>query len=122
MKKLVELIYKEFQKVNKNSFNSWNYEDIVEYPYITFDLDSENLDRNVEGYYLDVSIFDYGESYSSTYELEEKLKDHFKDLKIMTDEIYARFSFNRSNKAGIEGEKIKRRDLQFYCKVDWRKK
>lgn len=122
MKKLAKVIYEQFIKVHKESHHSWNHNEKVIYPYLTYDFESESIEQNVEGFYIDISMFDYSKSYSSLFELEDNLKTHFNDLKILNEDIYVRFSFTRSNKVLTNNENLIRRDMQLYCKVDWRNK
>lgn len=112
----------QFRLVTSESFHEINRKETVTYPYLTFDFDSEGLERNVDGFYIDVDIFDNNSSYMRVFELEEALKEHFKDNRLLTDEVFVRFNFLRSNKIPTGDDVIKRRSLQFYCKVDWRNK
>lgn len=113
---------KEFRLVEKESYYSKNpktSDDLV-YPYLTYTLGSENLNRGVDGFYLDVDIIDSNSSYINLLTLEQKLKDHFIDKNILLDGLFIRFNFIRSNEIDMLDELIKRRSLQFYCKVYWR--
>ena len=112
----------ELRKVLAESYHEKNTKTTVDYPYLTFDFDSEAIERNVDGFYIDVDIFDNNSSYMRVFELEEALKEHFKDNRLLTDEVFVRFNFLRSNKIPTGDDLIKRRNLQFYCKVDWRNK
>lgn len=113
---------KQFRQVTPESFHDKNSKSKVVYPYVTYDFDSEAIERNVDGFYIDVDIFDMNSSYTRIFELETKLKAHFKDNMQLTDEIFIRFNFLRSMKVPTGDDLAKRRNLQFYCKVDWRKK
>lgn len=112
----------QFRLVTSESFHEINRKTTVTYPYLTFDFDSEAIERNVDGFYVDVDIFDNNSSYTRVFELEEALKTHFKDNRQLTEDVLLRFNFLRSNKVPTGDDLIKRRSLQFYCKVDWRKK
>ena len=112
----------QFREVTSESFHEKNRKSKVVYPYLTFDFDSEAIERNVDGFYIDVDIFDNNSSYMNVFQLENDLKAHFKDNKKLTDDLYIRFNFLRSMKVPTGDDNIKRRNLQFYCKVDWRKK
>lgn len=112
----------QFKEVTPESFHEKNRKTTVVYPYLTFDFDTEAIERNVDGFYIDVDIFDNNSSYINVFTLEDTLKDHFKDNTKLTDDLFIRFNFLRSNKVSTGDEKIKRRSLQFYCKTDWRKK
>ena len=112
----------EFRKVLPQSYHEKNTSTNVSYPYLTYDIDSESIERNVDGFYLDVDIFDAHSSYSNIFDIEDRLRDHFRDNRLMTDGLYIRFNFLRSNKIPTGDDLIKRRNMQFYCKVDWRTK
>ena len=112
----------ELRKVLAESYHEKNTKTTVNYPYLTYDIDAELIERNVDGFYLDVDIFDAHSSYSNIFDIEDRLRDHLKDNKFMTEGLYIRFNFLRSNKIPTGDDLIKRRNLQFYCKVDWRNK
>lgn len=122
MIEFVKEIASQFRLVTSESFHEKNRKKKVVYPYLTFDFDSEAIERNVDGFYIDVDIFDNNSSYVNVFQLENDLKAHFKDNKKLTDDLYIRFNFLRSMKVPTGDDLIKRRNLQFYCKVDWRKK
>ena len=119
---LLKELTTQIRLVTSESFHEMNRKATVTYPYLTFDFDSEAIERNVDGFYIDVDIFDNNSSYMRVFELEEALKEHFKDNRLLTDEVFVRFNFLRSNKIPTGDDLIKRRNLQFYCKVDWRNK
>lgn len=122
MIEFVQELTKQFRAVTPESFHEKNRKSTVIYPYLTFDFDAEAIEPNVEGFDIDVDIFDNNSSYTNIFNLESKLKSHFKDLVILTDDLLMRFNFLRSTKISIGDDMIKRRNLQFYCKVDWRNK
>lgn len=112
----------QFRLVTAESFHERNRKATVVYPYLTFDFDSEAIERNVDGFYVDVDIFDNNASYLNVIQLEDDLKAHFKDNRKLTDDMFIRFNFLRSTKVPTGDDMIKRRNLQFYCKIDWRNK
>ena len=112
----------QFRTVLPESYHDKNRSAIVTYPYLTFDFSSEAIERNVDGFYIDVDIFDSNSSYYDVFQVEQALKDHFKDNRKLTDDVFIRFNFLRSNKIPTGDDTIKRRNLQFYCKTDWRTK
>ena len=112
----------QFRLVLPESYHDKNRSASVLYPYLTYNFDSEALERNIEGFYIDVDIFDNNASYVDIFQVEDALKDHFKDNRKLTDDLFIRFNFLRSNKIPTGDDLIKRRNLQFYCKVDWRNK
>ena len=112
----------QFRLVLPESYHDKNRSTSVLYPYLTYNFDSEALERNVEGFYIDVDIFDNNASYVDIFQVEDALKDHFKDNRKLTDDLFIRFNFLRSTKVVTGDDNIKRRNMQFYCKVDWRTK
>ena len=112
----------QFRLVLPESYHDRNRSASVLYPYLTYNFDSEALERNVEGFYIDVDIFDNNASYVDIFQVEDALKDHFKDNRKLTDDLFIRFNFLRSTKVVTGDDNIKRRNMQFYCKVDWRTK
>ena len=112
----------QFRLVLPESYHDKNRSASVLYPYLTYNFDSEALERNVEGFYIDVDIFDNNASYVDIFQVEDALKDHFKDNRKLTDDLFIRFNFLRSTKVVTGDDNIKRRNMQFYCKVDWRTK
>ena len=112
----------QFRLVLPESYHDKNRSASVLYPYLTYNFDSEALERNIEGFYIDVDIFDNNASYVDIFQVEDALKDHFKDNRKLTDDLFIRFNFLRSTKVVTGDDNIKRRNMQFYCKVDWRNK
>lgn len=112
----------QFRKVTPESFHERNRKAEIKYPYVTYDFDGESLERNVEGFYIDVDIFDNNSSYVDIFQIEDALKTHFKDNRKLTEDFFIRFNFLRSTKIPTGDDNIKRRNLQFYCKIDWRNK
>lgn len=119
---LLKEINKEFRIVSPESFLVKNHKskDKIIYPYITYSLDNESLEHGIDGFYLDVDIFDSNSSYASLFILEKQLRDHFRKKDIMLDDLFLRFNYLRSNNIDTLDELIKRRNLQFYIKVYWR--
>ncbi|SFB90768.1 hypothetical protein SAMN04488102_101362 [Alkalibacterium subtropicum] len=120
MIEFVKELTSQFRAVVPESYHDRNRKETVLYPYVTFDFDSESIERNVEGFYIDVDIFDNNSSYTDVFQVEEALKVHFKDNRKLTDDLFIRFNFLRSNKIPTGDDLIKRRNMQFYCKTDWR--
>lgn len=122
MIELYKLLYAEFKAVLDESYNEVNTAPKVKYPYLTYSAtDSESLDRRQEGYNVDVDIFDNNSSYANILTVEQALKDHFDDYVLLKEEFLVRVEYLRSNKIPTGDDNIKRRNLQFYFKVDWRK-
>ena len=108
--------------VHVETYHDRNRKEKVVYPYATFDFDSEPIERNQEGFYLDVDIFDSNASYTRLFELETAFKDGLTFRRELTDELNLIFSFLGSSKVPTNDDNLKRRNLRFYVKVDWRNK
>lgn len=111
---------KQFRLVTPESFHEKNRKKKVVYPYLTYDFDIESLERNVDGFYIDVDVFDYGESYMDLLELELAVRKHFSWKREMKEGFFYRFEFLRSNRIPTGEDLLKRRQIQLYCKIDWR--
>ena len=64
----------ELRKVLAESYHEKNTKTTVNYPYLTYDIDAEPIERNVDGFYLDVDIFDAHSSYSNIFDIEDRLR------------------------------------------------
>lgn len=115
---LKELLF-QFRLVTPESFHEMNRKQTVVYPYVVYDFEFDSLDRNVDGVYIDVDIFDNSDSYAGIMLLEDALRVNFKDKRKFTDNLYLRFNFLRSSKVPTGNDNLKRRTMQFYCKIDW---
>ena len=120
MIKLMIALTLSLREVTAESFHEYNTQPSVVYPYLTFDVSGEAISRNVEGIYLDVDVFDNTGSYDRLFELETALKAHFRDYRKMTDDLYIRCDYLRSNPVPTGDQNIKRRNIQFYVNTDWR--
>lgn len=115
-------VYKQFSEVHEESYHNQNTADKVIYPYLTYDFDSEEIERNVDGFYIDIDVFDNSGSFTRIFELEGQLKDHFKDKVVLTNDNLLRFNYLRSTAVPTGDKMLRRRNMQIYCKVDWRNK
>lgn len=122
MEELILELLNQLKEVENKAFFHRNFSKSISFPYLELELSGERLERNVEGFYLDVDVYDSNTSFSRLLSLEDNLKAHLKDNRIMTDDLYIRFHYLRSNTINTKDRLLKRRNLQFYCKVDWRNK
>lgn len=119
---LLAQLTKTLREIYPESYHDRNRKDPVSYPYLTFDLDTEPLDRNQEGVYLDIDLFDQNASYSGLFALEDKIKDNLIYRRDLTNDLSLIFSFLGSSKIPTADDNLKRRNLRFYIKIDWRNK
>lgn len=108
--------------IHSETYHDRNPKTTVVYPYATFDFDSEQLERNQEGFYLDIDVFDSNASYVRLFTLETAIKDGLAYRRELNEEVNLIFSFLGSNKVPTNDNNLKRRNLRFYVKVDWRNK
>lgn len=120
MIEVVRELTKEFRLVTDDSYYSKNTSDPIVYPYLTFKADVEELHNGIDGFYVDVDITDSNSRYVNLFTLEKQLKAHLKNKNTLLDSLFIRYSFLRSNEIDMLDDLIKRRSLQFYCKVYWR--
>ncbi|MDY7044429.1 hypothetical protein RVS70_09450 [Virgibacillus sp. M23] len=119
---LLQELNRQFTQVHKESYHNYNTANEIDYPYLTYDFDVEDLAPNVEGFYIDIDIFDNTGEFINVFEIEDKLKDWFKQKVVLTEDHLLRFNFLRSMKVPTGDNLLRRRNMQFYCKVDWRNK
>lgn len=120
MNNLLAEITQQLRAICPESYYERNRKTTVIYPYLTFDVDGDNLEVYRDGFYLDIDIFDINTSFKSIFEIEDKLRIHFRQLAILTDDFLLQFKVGSSNKIPTESDNLKRRNLQLYVKVDWR--
>lgn len=118
----LKALNKLFQEVTPESYLEINNKKAVSYPYLTYSLDREYVSRETDGFYIDVDVFDKSSSYMRIFELEEKLTKQFGHLAQLTDNLYIRSYVPRSVSVPTLSDELKRRNIQIYCKTDWRKK
>ena len=112
---------KEFRKVCKESYLEVNSSEKVIYPYLTFSYSSEELENTREGFYIDVDIFDNcGADTLRLEQLTEDIRNHFVKSRILTDKTLLQFKIGSRRMIPTTNQEIKRRNIQLYCKVDWR--
>ncbi|PGS81632.1 hypothetical protein COC69_05740 [Bacillus cereus] len=121
MIELMQTLKRLFDDVTIESYLDTNNAESVTYPYLTYSLDIEKIEPNTDGFYLDIDLFDNNSSFVKLYELESQVRDKFDHLIEFTDGLFLRCYFHRSFKVETRDENIKRRSMQIYCKVDWRK-
>lgn len=113
---------RQFTQVHTESYHDKNTADEIVYPYLTYDFDSEEIERNVDGFYIDIDIFDNNSSFINIFEIESNLKDAFKQKVVLNEHNLLQFNFLRSTKVPTGDKLLRRRNIQIYCKVDWRTK
>lgn len=112
---------KEFKKVCPESYLEMNTAEKINYPYLTYSLSSEDLEGQ-EGFYIDVDIFDNcGANTINLEVLTHNLKKHFKDNVILNDDVLLQFEYMTGKTIPTALTELRKRWIQLYCKVDWRR-
>ncbi len=113
-------IYKLLTSIHADSHQEVNQAEEVVYPYLTYTYSSEAIEFGSEGFYLDIDLFMRGSSFSPLTALENKLKNSLDRHLVMTDVALFRFRFNGSTPIPTQDNDLKRRNIRFYIKTDWR--
>lgn len=122
MIELLKTLLEIFKEVSDETYLEVNTSEVISYPYITYSLDIDNIDKNTDGFYLDIDIFDNNASYTKIFELESQLRERFDFNQLFTDGLFLRSYFKGSTHVPTLSNTLKRRNMQIYCKVDWRNK
>ena len=117
MENLIRLLNEELRKITSESFHAVNRKQEVIYPYLTYDFDAVSLEDDIDGFYLDLDIFDNNPNYMNIIRLEDKLKQQLKGIKKLTDELHVRFYYQGSNKIATLDDQIKRRQSVYRLRV-----
>lgn len=113
-------INKILTSIHPESYQEVNQAETIKYPYLSYTHSAESLEYGSEGLYLDVDIFERGTSYSRMTALENSLKNGLDRHLLLTDAALFRFKFNSSGPIPTMDNELKRRNLRFYIKIDWR--
>lgn len=122
MEKILKAITATLREIHPESHYQMNRSNPVTYPYLTFDLFVEELERNQEGVTLEIDIFGTGTSPLSVARLEEKLKDALKFRRDRTPDLHLRYQFQNGITIPTLVPDLHRRNLTFYVKIDERTK
>lgn len=122
MENILQKITTTLRAIHPQSYYQMNSSNTITYPYLTFDLSLEELDRNQEGATLEIDIFGNGTSPLSVAQLEESLKDALKYRRDKTPDLHLIYSFQNSLTIPTLVPDLHRRNLTFYVKIDERTK
>ncbi len=121
MKPVIKEILKQLKEVHSESYYLMNSKKTVVYPYLVFSTSLTNIDRNADGCYLDIDIFDNkGFNQSDIETMAQEIKRHFEHLDIMLEDCYMRMQFQGLQNVPTNSDTLQRRNLRFYLKIDWR--
>lgn len=114
-------IYQQLIGIHEESYLGVNPRESIVYPYLTYTYDAEALTPSSEGFYLDLDLFDRNASYGGILTVESSLKNGLDKEKLLTEEALFRFKYIGSTEVPTMDNELKRRNVRFYVKIDWRK-
>lgn len=117
----LEELTKQLKSIEPEAYHVTNTSSEAVYPYLTYSVDGEFLDRNADGITLEIDIFDNDSSYLNIYDLEKKLIERFRMARILTADFFAMFEYQHSSTIPTGNISIKRRNVVFYVRAEWRK-
>ena len=106
--------------IHPESYYQINPNKQISYPYLTFDIDSDWLERNQLGINLTIDIFGSGSSPKSVIALEEKLKEALIYKRELTNDFGMIFSMQNAQTLPTLVDNLHRRNINFYIKLDER--
>ena len=121
MKPVIKEILRKLKETHFESYYLMNSKKTVAYPYLVFSTNLANIDRQADGCYLDVDIFDNkGFNQSKIETLAQTVKRQLEHYDIMLDDCYMRTQFQSLQNIPTNSDTLQRRNLRFYIKIDWR--
>jgi hypothetical protein len=93
----------------------------LKYPYLTFTVNTEERGVCEEEVTLELDLFDIGTSAKRILEVSGDIKKGLKYRRDLTDELNLIFVFVRDSDIPTGVENLRRRNLVFIVKVDYRK-
>lgn len=122
MEEILQALTTTLRNIHAESYYQMNPSKSITYPYLTYNVALEELERNQEGATLEIDIFGNGTSPLSVIQLEGALKEALKFRRDMTDDLYLRYEFRASLEIPTLVPDLHRRNLTFYVKIDERTK
>lgn len=121
MNEVIAAVLGQCQNVIAESYFRKNTNHELVYPYLVFSYDSDNISKNVDGAYLDVTIFDNQGGNDERIEIKTaELKQALRNYSEMLESCYIRARFEGVNMTDTGLDMLQRRDVRFYLKIDWR--
>ena len=122
MNELVAYITLVLRGIHPESYYDRNNSKKVEYPYCTFDIDTDfEEDRNQENVSIDLDIFDLNPSYENIFAIETKIKQALAYKRDLNEFFGANWKYIRANNIPTGQNGLLRRSLQLEITIDWRK-
>ncbi len=120
---LLVAIMDELRKVQAETYYDMNprENDAVIYPYATVTTSSSKLNPDQDGFNVDIMLHDRSNGLRTIADFESAVINHIQKLRLFKDDIYMQFRYLRSTSVPSTNNKLKRRNVQIYVKVDWRR-
>lgn len=122
MEKILQTVTATLREIHGESYYKINPQPTVTYPYLTYTLSLEELERNQEGATLEIDIFGNGTSELSVIRVEEALKDALKYRRDLTEDLSLIYSFRTGLEIPTQVPNLHRRNVTFYIKITERNK
>ena len=121
MNEVIAAVLSKCQEVITESYFRKNTSPELVYPYLVFSYDSDNISKNADGAYLDMTIFDNQGSNDERIETNlAEIKQALRNYSEMLESCYIRARFEGANITDTGSDTLQRRDVRFYLKIDWR--
>lgn len=121
MNEVIAAVLSKCQEVITESYFRKNTSLELVYPYLVFSYDSDNISKNADGAYLDMTIFDNQGSNDERIETNlAEIKQALRNYSEMLESCYIRARFEGANITDTGSDTLQRRDVRFYLKIDWR--
>lgn len=117
---VVNFITNQLKQVTPETFHQWNFKDKVVYPYLTFDVHFVPNNEIRETYEVVIDTFEFGRSSKRLFELETDLKEHLDRKRFIEEEAVIQTRMTASRGITTGNDSIKRRNVRFQVKVDWK--
>ena len=124
MNEVIAILLEKFKGIVPESFYRINTNQVVIYPYLTFNYTSDSVNQHTSSITLEIDIFDdMGNDDERLETTLFELQKHFVDdnSRILNDNVFIRFDNIRTNTIPTMSDTLQRRNAQIICRVDWRK-
>jgi hypothetical protein len=108
--------------ITSESFYERNRKQDVVYPYLTFEVSIMPIERNQNDVTLTLDLFDHSSSYAALEDLKERVMDALIYRRELNEKFNLIFRFLGAQSIPTGDETIKRVNMRFGIKTDWRTK
>jgi hypothetical protein len=117
---ILESITATLREIIAETFHEVNPKDTLLYPYATFTISTQELDRNMEDIMLEIDIFDRGLSNKGLLEVAGELKDHLKYKRELTDKLLLVYRFQSEADIPTTVSNLRRHSMTFGVRTAYR--